>query len=355
VTRRRVVALLVALALYAVGHEVAAGMRAERPPAPEANRFGVGRLLGGVLTGSFRPLLLNYAWMRSDILYGEGRWDELQVLYRSMLALYPDNRRAREFLGWHLAFNLKNEAFDPELGWRYAREGLEILMGTRSGARRLYSDPLVDWFWHQCGQNPLPPLQMLRYAGPQWEAEKKLRIHARDWAKEHWGERLGRFEIALRLLEGSSRWVDRVARAELLRRQVIEDWLAKGSSARFPEAVEAQRWLATPEGLGDLPGDAPGSLERRARVFEELGRDEVRDEVLAQADAVDYDLAISLLALGAHRRDLHRLRLAEAAFALLASGGSDFAEERTMVARWIAFVEGGGRGERPRLPFDGIA
>ena len=76
------------------------------PPAPLSSAAGAGDLAGSVLAGSFRPLLLTYLWLRGDVLYGEGRDAECYELYRLLHALYPDNERARNYLGWFLAFNL---------------------------------------------------------------------------------------------------------------------------------------------------------------------------------------------------------------------------------------------------------
>ncbi|MHC4819948.1 MAG: hypothetical protein ACYTF8_18055, partial [Planctomycetota bacterium] len=117
---KRAVLLVVLALLLALAHPVESMLRADAPPAPASQRIGAGRLLGSVLTGPFRPLLLTYLWIRSDILYGEARHDELHQLFRMIVSLYPNNERAREFLGWFLAFNLKSEAPTDALGWKWA-------------------------------------------------------------------------------------------------------------------------------------------------------------------------------------------------------------------------------------------
>ena len=58
-------------ALIAGAYPVECELRARTPEAPAANRIGMGRLMGGVLTGPFRPMLQTYLWIRADILYGQ--------------------------------------------------------------------------------------------------------------------------------------------------------------------------------------------------------------------------------------------------------------------------------------------
>lgn len=331
---KRAVAALLVVALLAAAYPMEARLRAESPLAPAARRIGVGRLLGGVLTGAFRPLLLNYLWLRADILYGQGRVDELHVLYRTMVTLYPNNERAREFLGWLLAYNLRQEAPTPALAWRWAEEGVGILLGVPRGHRIV-----AEWFLKQCGQNAL---DLLRYAGPEWEREKAFRARARAWGERRFGRSLGRFELGLAVLEGRTALFDEATRARLLEAQVLDDWMRAGKSPHLSEAVAVHRRLAGPAGFADFP---PLALEyaRRARRLEELSRGEVTEELRA---AGDYRFAAAWWALGAHRRDAALLHAA------LAALDPVFAEEREAVQAWIAYVEGGAQGPRPPLPFD---
>ena len=72
---KRAVALLILLLLAAP--PIANRLRADLPAAPDTSRLGLGPVLGGVLTGAFRPLLMNYLYIRADILAGQGRFDAM--------------------------------------------------------------------------------------------------------------------------------------------------------------------------------------------------------------------------------------------------------------------------------------
>ena len=113
-------ALVLLVLLIAIAHPIGAHLRDQQPPQPDANKLGLGPLMGGVLTGAFRPMLMNYLYIRADILAGQGRFDEQVTLFRNMVQLYPNNEEARGYLGWWLAFNSKGEADQPELAWRWA-------------------------------------------------------------------------------------------------------------------------------------------------------------------------------------------------------------------------------------------
>ena len=126
-TRALKVAVGLLVLLVVAAQPIAAKLREEAPSTPQASRIGLGPLLGGVMTGAFRPLLMNYLYIRADILAGQGRFDEQVTLFRSMVQLYPHNEAARGYLGWELAFNSKGEAESRDLAWRWAREGLDIV------------------------------------------------------------------------------------------------------------------------------------------------------------------------------------------------------------------------------------
>jgi len=227
----RATVLVVLVLLLALAQPLESMLRADAPPAPASQRIGAGRLLGSVLTGPFRPLLLTYLWIRSDILNGQGRYDELHQLLRMMVSLYPNNERAREFLGWFVAFNLKSEAPYDALGWKWAEEGLDILVDTDAGR-----SAAADWIRKQCGQNSV---YEQRYAGPEWNREKTWRAGLRAWGARHYGAELSRFELGLRVLAGREGFRDRLRRAELLESLAYEEFLRDGRAAHASDAVAA--------------------------------------------------------------------------------------------------------------------
>ncbi len=334
---RRLFALALALLMPLLAYPLGERLRAAAPLSPSAQRLGLGRLSGGVLTGAFRPLLLNYLWLRADILTGKGRLDELALHYRMMVALYPQNDLAKAFLGHLLAYNLKEAAPDPDLAWARAREGLEILADADPGGRAV-----AHWFLKQCGQNVF---DLMRYAGPAWERERRLRAHAEAWGVARYAGAMSRFEIGLAAIAKSDAFFDRVARAHLLAALVVDDWARTGESAHVAEAIAANRWASGPDGFADNPPLAL-SYAQTARALGELDARAVSDRVLGYGR---YDVAVSLWVLGAREGNLALLRAAASAFERYEFHPCP--EEKESVARWIAHLEGADGGAPP-LPFD---
>ena len=331
---RRAIVLVVLVLLLALAHPVESMLRADAPPVPASQRIGAGRLLGSVLTGPFRPLLLTYLWIRSDILYGEGRYDELHQLVRVIVSLYPNNERAREFLGWLLAFNLKSEAPTEALGWKWAEEGLNILVDTDAGR-----STAADWIRKQCGQNSV---WEQRYAGPEWNREKVWRAGLRAWGARRYGAELSRFALGLRVLEGREWFRDRLRRAELLESLAIEEFLREGRAAHAADAVAALKNA----GLETSDYPEPGLSEHfyaRARTLDALHSGRLPRRV-------DYATAVALWGIGAHAGDAERL---DAARTILRGLDADrYAEELAGVERWIAHVRDPDATPRPSLPLD---
>jgi hypothetical protein len=319
----RILRPLVLVALLALTLPVRSLVERSAPPRPPASRTGLGPLAGGVVTGPLRPLLLNYLWIRADTLCGKGRLEEARILYEVILDLYPRNEPAREFLGWLLAWNLKNDAPNDEAAWRHARDGLNILVEFPRGRRTA-----GWWFLQQCGQNVF---RLQRYAGAEWERERAWRARARAWAEARLGEPLDRFEIAERLLPPGDR-----ARLKLLWARSIEEFVFQGRSPLAADVVRELGLLAE-----DPKSDAwEASLVRGWRdAFRELG--EGRPPALAEKR---YDFGIALYGIGVHRRDLACLRAARALFE-----GGDLLEEQGSIEAWILWLEKGAEGPPPPL------
>jgi len=332
---KRAVALLVVLLVAA--NLLAMRLREEAPPTPKASRIGLGPLVGGVMTGAFRPMLMNYLYIRADILAGQGRYDEEVTLFRAMTQLYPHNENARAFIGWWLAFNAKGEAQDPGLGWRWAREGLDILV-EMPNERAV----VATWFMAQCGQNAF---DFQRYAGREWVEERLYRERSRAWGERHFDVALDRFDLGLMALGEPTEFQGRSLQVRLLMAGLVDDWMRVGRSPKLEATLDG--------------------IESMAEVFRELAemaqdyrRDAARIRAIADGsfDPARYPLAThhdanALWALGMHGRDLGRLKAALALFERL-KDVHGFAEEKASLRTWIEWVEGGSQGARPRMPFD---
>jgi hypothetical protein len=333
----RALALLAIVLLLALAQLPREALERAAPGPPLAPAAGTGRLLGSVLMGTFRPLLLTYLWIRGDILFGQGRADECYELYRLLHRLYPGNDRAREYLGWFLAFNLKSQAPDVTLGWRWAETGLDMLLDVEEGP-----GVVADWVRKQCGQNSFA---FQRYAGPAWEAEKPWRARLRGFSERRFGEPLSRFALGVRVLEGRLGFADRMRRAALLRSLAYEEMLRYGEAPHASEAVAALRDAGTA-----IAGDEEllAYMEERARCLEAAARGEI-PAALAPRDA--YPVAMALLGRGAREGSERLLGAAAAILEHLPAEG--FREERALVASWRAHVADPAT-PRPPLPFDGM-
>jgi hypothetical protein len=312
---------------------------ADSPRTPLSSAAGAEGLAGSVLAGSFRPLLLTYLWLRGDVLYGEGRDEECFELYRVLYRLYPENERAREFVGWFLAFNLRRKAPDPALGWEWAQAGLDMLLPLPGGPT-----VVAEWIRRQCGQNSL---SLQRYAGPEWGEERVYRARLLEFGLRRFGEELSRFALGVRVLEGRGQFSDRMRRALLLRSLAYEELLRYGEAPHAEEAIAALRSISRE--IED-DEDFKAYFEDRARCLEEAALGRV-PEPLPEPDA--YPVAMALLGRGANKGDVEALK--NAAALLVALGPRPFREEIDLVRQWLKHVEFPVAGERPPpLPFDGM-
>ena len=332
---KRAVVLIVVLQIGAVF--IGRQLRADAPPTPEASRIGVGPLVGGVLTGAFRPLLMLYLYLRADILAGQGRYDEEVTLFKTMVQLYPHNESARAFIGWWLAFNAKSEAPDPPLGWRWAEPGLDIL-AELPGERAT----LANWFMAQCGHNAFAAQ---RYAGSGWAEELYFRERARGWGERRYGEKLARFDLGLIALGSADGFEQNAAQLRLLIVGLIDDWMRTGASPKLDAALHGLEWYAEVfKGLPLMADDARAEAARLAAIAD--GTFE-----LDRYPGADVNDANALWALGMHKRDAGRLRAAKAIFAEL-DEQQPYRAETGIIDRWIAWVESDQQAPRPPMPFD---
>ena len=343
-------AIVAALSLVA-SIPVGRALRSQVPPPPPHDRIGLGRLVGGVLSGPFRPMLQSYLFLRADRLAREGRNDELHRHYRTLVLLYPDNEAAREFLGWHLAFNLKQEARDEELAWRWAREGLDLLMESRRGRRSV-----AHWALAQCGQNAVHPTAPLRYAGPEWDSERRWRKRLATWAHQRFGRKLSRFETGLAAIGDHEGLLGASTRATLRELLAYERLTREGRDAEFKKATNALATLARE--VSDNPALLQ-SVSENARLLRAVQAGDL--EKLATVRSVEpypraYRAAVALAGVGIQRGDKDLVEAATNALLgldrILDPERRLFEPEVELLRAWVRHLADSGSEVPPRFRFD---
>jgi len=339
---RVLVAAALAVALLGASVPLRAALREAAPPELAASDLALGQLAGSALTGTFRPLLLNYLWLRTEAQYLSGRHEELHALYRTMAALYPTNEGAREFIGHRLAFTMKRDVPDPAAAWAWAEEGLDLLWGLLPGHRQARLD-LALWFYLQCGENPLAAL---RYAGPKWEREKELRRRARAWTERRLGRGMERFEASVELLEGREGYTEALMRARILEQASYEELVRHGHA---PSAAAARGALLAMAELFSDNEVIAGGYRADAALLDALAGGEPPAQV---APGVAAPVAAALWGMGMGREGPASVRLLERALELY--DPADYAAERALVERWLAHRRDPSQ-PRPPHPFDDLA
>ncbi len=86
------------------------GAMAAMPPAEAA---------AACMLGSLKAFLIDYLWVKSDLLYREGRFDELRPVNDFIAALQPRNPAVAEYQAWQAAWGLSLAESDPGRSWAW--------------------------------------------------------------------------------------------------------------------------------------------------------------------------------------------------------------------------------------------
>jgi len=76
--------------------------------------------------GAFRVFAIDALWMRMREHQSEGRDGMVLTDARTLLRLDPDSAEVRDFLHWHLAFNMAHRAVSDASRAQWIEEGLDI-------------------------------------------------------------------------------------------------------------------------------------------------------------------------------------------------------------------------------------
>ncbi len=77
--------------------------------------------------GSFRGVIADLLWLRSESLKQSGKYFEMVQLAKWIVDLQPNFAGASAFLAWNLAYNVSVTTSDFEQRWRWINEGIRLL------------------------------------------------------------------------------------------------------------------------------------------------------------------------------------------------------------------------------------
>jgi len=77
--------------------------------------------------GSFRGLLADILWLRSETMKSKKNYFELVQLARRITDLQPNYSGGTAYLAWNLAYNISVTSSDPEERWYWVNEGIKLI------------------------------------------------------------------------------------------------------------------------------------------------------------------------------------------------------------------------------------
>ncbi|MBN1864808.1 MAG: hypothetical protein JW808_07905 [Victivallales bacterium] len=80
-----------------------------------------------VVMGSFRGLLANILWLRTNALQEEGKYYEMVQLASWITKLQPRFTGATAYLAWNMAYNISVTCSSHEDRWRWVQKGIELI------------------------------------------------------------------------------------------------------------------------------------------------------------------------------------------------------------------------------------
>ena len=80
-----------------------------------------------VVMGSFRGLLANILWLRTNSLQDEGKYYEMVQLASWITKLQPRFTGATAYLAWNMAYNISVTCSSHEDRWRWVQRGIELI------------------------------------------------------------------------------------------------------------------------------------------------------------------------------------------------------------------------------------
>jgi hypothetical protein len=139
---------------------------------------------GLVVMSGFRPIAVDFLWIRAEDLHRQRRYYELLSLYNLLATLDPHFEGAWVYNAFNLAYNLSMLEDTPEKRWRWVREGL--LYAMKGIEKNPHSDEIafvIAWIYrHRVPQEDylIDRVWRDRQLNPEGKPVFEL---AREWAE----------------------------------------------------------------------------------------------------------------------------------------------------------------------------
>ncbi len=177
--------------------------RVARGMTPGRNKQGVdpSTFVGTSVLAGFRPLAVNYLWVKANGLQQSREYWELRSVYELLSKLQPTNPDVWVFNAWNMSYNISVEMANTDDAWRWVLAGIDFI---QRGRKNLPESELIHTFEAQLFYQKIWQLPWLRErVRVKWgKSALELALEANDRAfqRKHGSPTcLGRRAILMRM------------------------------------------------------------------------------------------------------------------------------------------------------------
>ncbi|MEW6026468.1 MAG: hypothetical protein AB1599_04145 [Planctomycetota bacterium] len=116
----------------------------------------LGTYVATVALGGFKPLLVDYLWMKQDKLQEDKQFEEIVLLLNIIARLQPRFTDVWSFNAYHMIYNISAQEGAPQQKWHWVRNGIDYIKeGMRHNPDNIM---LTQWlalfYYHRVPQEP---------------------------------------------------------------------------------------------------------------------------------------------------------------------------------------------------------
>ena len=113
--------------------------------------------LAGTLLGGFRPLIVDYLWMKTSDLQEDKKFEEIRTLLQLIALLQPRMQEVWTYNGWNMAYNISNQEETLEKQWDWINGSIKF-MEEEGLKHNPDSHKIAFWiafiYWNRIPQEP---------------------------------------------------------------------------------------------------------------------------------------------------------------------------------------------------------